>query len=300
MFWADQRRIQAFMAGVNRLSSRAMRLSAWTFLLGAVLLGGCPGDLDNPECFPDQSAPRCTIPDFDPVTYFADSCSGSACHGSDHPPDDVNVVDLVSDGVFERLTGQFASATACADIAVIDEGNWQNSFLIRKLRGQQGSCGDRMPYAGTLPEPELQCIGRWLVLGGTDVDVEMNGCVDRTGTDSGPRMDAGETMDAGVDDAGAVEDAGAMPDAGDDTGPAAIDCSGISGAGYMLCVEDETGCQAKTENLVSCDTVCATAGLVCVRVTNDDDLACAAGTDADIACDLEQDNMHNYCYCEPA
>ena len=43
----------------------------------------------------------------------------------------------------------------------------------------------------------------------------------------------------------------------------AVDCSGISAAGYELCASSATSCEAVFTDGAGCDVVCAAAGLAC-------------------------------------
>lgn len=281
-----------------------MKTVCLSLVLGC-LVAGCPGSLENPDCFPEQSAPRCSLEDFEIEAYFTESCGTRACHGSDHEDTPENMVDLETAGLFDRLSGQLASSPACneAGIPIIDTSSWQNSFLIRKLRGTQGGCGERMPFDGMLPEPQLQCIGRWLVQGGGQVEMQTGGqCAPRSGVDSGPRpdtsammdggpaVDTGPTMDSGTPDAGGEMDAGPM-----DAGPAAADCSAISAAGLMLCQDLPNACEAVSSMAMDCNVTCALAGLVCLRSTPEEGCAPMAGG-GESNCDQEE-RMADYCYC---
>ncbi len=278
------------------LSSRLPVILQAMLVLSCGWLSGCPGELENPECFPDQAAPRCTIPNFDPVAFFADRCGDSTCHAAGDRMNEFNNLDMVSDGLYERLTRQHASDPACADIPMIDEENWQNSFLARKLRGQQGSCGQTMPnFSRPLPEPEAQCIGRWLVLRGAPVDFEGEGCVDRA--DSGVRMDVGASEDAMSD--APTDSAGEMDAMSEDTGEMSVDCQPLRDASFMVCQESETGCEVKTETGMTCSAICAMAGLSCSRVVDDNPMACEPNLDGETwGCDEDTGHMHDYCFCE--
>lgn len=268
-------------------------------LIYGCLVAGCPGSLENPDCFPEQSAPRCSLEDFDVEEYFVESCGTSTCHGSDHDDTPDNAVDLESAGLFDRLSGQIASSPACnaLGIPIIDTSVWRNSFLIRKLTNDHGSCGDRMPFDGILPEPQLQCIGRWLVQGGGEVEMQMGGVCAPRGEDAGPQPDS-SVMDSSTpaEDSGPeMMDAGPMTmDAGTDAGPA-IDCSAITEAGLMVCETTETGCEAVSDAARDCNATCMLAGLVCTQSVPDEGCGPMPGG-AESNCNQEG-RMADYCYC---
>ncbi|MFT5354434.1 MAG: hypothetical protein ACI9KE_001639 [Polyangiales bacterium] len=288
----------AFRCGADRISSTTMKRVCLSLIV-ACLAAGCPGSLENPDCFPEQSAPRCSLEDFDVEAYFVDSCGTSTCHGAEHEDSADNAVDLESAGLFDRLSGQIASSPACNElgIPIIDTSLWQNSFLIRKLRATHGSCGDRMPFDGVLPEPQLQCIGRWLVQGGGQVEMQMGGqCAPRAGSDAGPRPDS-SVMDAATpaEDTGPGMDAGPAPmDAGNDAGPA-FDCTAIEGAGLMLCETLADGCEAVSDASRDCNATCALAGLICIQSTPEEGCSPMAGG-GESNCNQEG-RMADYCYC---
>ena len=41
---------------------------------------------------------------------------------------------------------------------LIDSSNPEQSWLLKKLKGQQGTCGDRMPQTGVIPAADLACL----------------------------------------------------------------------------------------------------------------------------------------------
>lgn len=286
----------ASRSGAERIPSAVMKRACLLMAFGC--LAGCPGSLENPECFPEQSAPRCSLEDFDVEEYFADSCGTSTCHGSDHEDTADNAVDLETTNLFDRLSGQIASSPACNEmgIPIIDTSRWENSFLIRKLRGTHGSCGDRMPFDGMLAEPQLQCIGRWLVQGGGEVEMQVGGqCAPRSGTDAGPRpdssvMDASSGADSGAADSGPIDGGSTEMDSGP-----AFNCDAIADEGLMLCATNTDGCEAVSDATRDCNATCALAGLVCVQSVPEE--GCAPMADGvESNCDQEG-RMADYCFC---
>lgn len=150
------------------------------WLLVLALLGGCPGELKDPDRFgvaprPDagtgtdsggQDASADTGGGDDGGTVecgdtFTDvvqvKCGGSsACHGSGTATGfDVDATDLATSLVgveSARCTGEF----------FVDSNDVSNSFILKVL--QPGApCGVlQMPVGGTLTADELTCVGQWL------------------------------------------------------------------------------------------------------------------------------------------
>lgn len=160
----------------SRLSKLGSRLLLVLLLCLSV---GCPGRLENPECFPPPGTPVCRDVDFDVENYLATHCGSGGCHSAEPSSDANNNLDLVSPDLFARLSQQDASWDACSDLKIVDHARWQDSFMLLKLNNTQGSaCGLSMPDFGRsiIPQPDLDCISRWVVLGGRlDVD-ESTGC----------------------------------------------------------------------------------------------------------------------------
>jgi hypothetical protein len=56
-----------------------------------------------------------------------------------------------------------AAASECgADDLLINSNDVEASWLLRKVRGQQGGCGTAMPPTGALDEARLACIARFV------------------------------------------------------------------------------------------------------------------------------------------
>jgi hypothetical protein len=45
---------------------------------------------------------------------------------------------------------------------LIDGTNVENSWLLNKINGMQGACGERMPAGGILNQAERQCLTNWV------------------------------------------------------------------------------------------------------------------------------------------
>jgi len=126
--------------------------------LGAVLLGGCPGELDNPDQFKtDGGGTGC----FDiPNDLFKKRCAGANCHEGGNMPINPPNLDLTSEGVVDRLVGKPGSAM-CPGI-LVNPADAEGSILYKKLTAMPG-CGIRMPFTGTpLDDGELKCVKEWI------------------------------------------------------------------------------------------------------------------------------------------
>jgi hypothetical protein len=178
-----------------------------TLLLSAVLLGGCPGELQNPERFEGVPACRGNI---DVPRLFEEKCGSSVCHGGTST-DPAGGLDLTSPGVARRLVG--VPAQGCGGLYRVDPHDPDNSFLLGKLIEPPAGCGDRMPLVGVLSVAELACVRSWVhsIASGDVVIVTDAGTKPSdAGADAGGSVDAGET----APDAGSPTDAGSFVDAG--------------------------------------------------------------------------------------
>lgn len=114
----------------------------------------------------EQCPPLRCLDDTFPTSYLGESCGSSACHGADHPNPNNN---YETGDVFDRLVGLPSDQTnpgtaspVCANIPIIDLVDIPNSMLLRKLRGDHGTCGERMPFDGIVPEETVACLESWI------------------------------------------------------------------------------------------------------------------------------------------
>ena len=121
--------------------------------MGGLTLGGCPGELENPERFGDGGTLAC----FDVVTeLFPQRCDGTGCH---RPGEDQ--VDLLSGGVEARLTN--APSEQCAGKILADPADPEGSVLYVKLASAMPCGGVQMPLGGEkLTSDELACVASWI------------------------------------------------------------------------------------------------------------------------------------------
>ena len=146
-------------------------------LLATLVLGACPGELQDPERFVGGGG-ACDDLEVE-ATLLPASCGGGACHGSGDSPADG--LDLESAGLAGRLVGV---ASRCEDRILVDPGNPEASYFLEKLKPAP-SCGAQMPLARVpLTDRELDCLTDWVV-----------GLVG-DGPDAGPPADAGVLPDA--------------------------------------------------------------------------------------------------------
>lgn len=93
------------------------------------------------------------------AAVFAPSCAGSACHDARRPKAGL---DLATPGIAERLRDVRSIHDACAERLLLVPGDPAASFLVDKVLGRQGSCGDPMPELGNLAPAQRQCLAEWV------------------------------------------------------------------------------------------------------------------------------------------
>ena len=158
-------------------------LIAGSLALSALLLGGCPGTLDDKARFlvdagsagtgssdvdggvdasstdagseagPGADAGPCA----DVVArIFVPSCGGTGCHGPVAPQQDL---DLVSPGVAARVVG--IAGIGCAS-TLADPANPEASLIYQKL-SPVPPCGSPMPLARpALSDEDAACVLAWI------------------------------------------------------------------------------------------------------------------------------------------
>lgn len=146
------------------------RLILAGFGLGAVLvLGACPGSLDNPEDFGDGG-----MEVRDAETILAESCGTTGCH--DDSSQAQAGLDLLSTGVEDRLVDVNAIGIGCSDRILVVAGDPDSSYLIDKVLNTPGICGLQMPVIGTLPSRDIEVLREWIVdLGGSSAGTSDGG-----------------------------------------------------------------------------------------------------------------------------
>jgi hypothetical protein len=138
----------------------------WSRLLalGALCsLAGCPGTLADKELYEaalDGASSRADGaggPCGDVIgRIFAPNCGGSACHGSDAPQQDL---DLVSPGVPSRVVG--VGGKGCS-VPLADPADPEGSLIYQKLLPNP-PCGGQMPLARPpLGRADVACVLAWI------------------------------------------------------------------------------------------------------------------------------------------
>lgn len=128
----------------------------------ALILGGCPGSLSNPEDFLDGGSP----PDKDAETILAETCGTTDCH--DDSLQAQAGLNLVSPDVESRVVGVNATGIGCESEILVVAGDPDSSYLLDKLLNAPGICGLQMPYVGTISATDVETLRQWIIdLGGS-------------------------------------------------------------------------------------------------------------------------------------
>lgn len=123
------------------------------FVFLVVLAAGCAGELEDPARFSD-------CPPGFVEEMFATRCAG-LCHTGSSPEAGL---DLVSEGVAERLIGATSESLFCEGKMLVapDADDPMEHLLLDKL-SESPSCGGRMPFGGeALTIAEVQCVEQWV------------------------------------------------------------------------------------------------------------------------------------------
>jgi hypothetical protein len=149
-----------FELGHRLLAKGRCVLRGWPCLAILLCCWSCAGKLQDRERFEfllDASLKIVPAPDC-ATTLFKSKCSESICHGPGAPQ-----VDLVSDGVAERLIGQPSSDTGmCKGKTLISTSEASSSLLLQKI-GDSPPCGSKMPLGGaSLTSAESMCLQDWV------------------------------------------------------------------------------------------------------------------------------------------
>jgi hypothetical protein len=137
---------------------------AWLLAFAAVSsVAGCPGTLADKELYEaaldgasgpaDGGAGGCG----DVIErIFVPNCAGSACHGSDAPQQDL---DLVSPGVPSRVVG--VAGKGCS-VPLADPADPEGSLIYQKVLPNP-PCGGQMPLARPpLGRADVACVLAWI------------------------------------------------------------------------------------------------------------------------------------------
>ena len=90
---------------------------------------------------------------------FEPSCTSSACHDDNRPKAGL---DLESLGITDRIVGQGSIHDECGDQLLVVPGQPPQSFMINKLLGTHGECGEPMPENDMVESAQLRCVAEWI------------------------------------------------------------------------------------------------------------------------------------------
>ena len=91
---------------------------------------------------------------------FTPKCATSGCHGGNNPAANLS---LKAEDIAQILG---VSSVARPDYQLIAPGDPVNSYLLMKVRGDEGIAGDRMPPAGALEAEQIDLVEEWVEDGG--------------------------------------------------------------------------------------------------------------------------------------
>ncbi len=131
----------------------------------ALILTGCPANLENPERFDDAGTPVTTDPNAAPAcltTAFGKLCTTVGCHDTTSTTLNLQTADVASRLVNVNAKHALVDTSMCPTAKYIDTANPANSWLVIKLNGAQGSCGVKMPEIGTWTSDDNTCLTTWI------------------------------------------------------------------------------------------------------------------------------------------
>ncbi len=144
-----------------------LRRALSSLVVSLVICAGC-GDDDSAapdtNLVPDGSMFACADSVNVERDIFEVHCGSGLCHDADAPEADL---DLVTEGVFERIESRNSDYPGCEDRRLIVRGSARGSFMIQKILGLHGDCGEQMPREGGLTNDEISCIAAWIERGGS-------------------------------------------------------------------------------------------------------------------------------------
>ena len=126
---------------------------------GAMVLGGCPGSLDDPNQFTGLGGGTPTGGSCDVEGDFVASCDGSSCHGPDFM---AGGFDLVSPGVAARVAGTATQGTSCMGL-LADPSNPTASAIYVVLTDMSCTPFGTMPQNGEpFSQAQIDCVEQWI------------------------------------------------------------------------------------------------------------------------------------------
>ncbi|NND72528.1 MAG: hypothetical protein HKN43_13210 [Rhodothermales bacterium] len=92
------------------------------------------------------------------AALFARSCTAAGCHSGPVP---MMGLDLTSDKFYATAVDE--ASTERPELKIVDPGNSKVSYMIHKLKGQEGIVGMQMPFTGEkLTTEEIGVIEEWI------------------------------------------------------------------------------------------------------------------------------------------
>lgn len=123
-------------------------------------LVACGEAMEMPEDASAESGPLvCETEEDVSGVVFATTCATSRCHDAEASR---GRLDLETPGFTERIRARPSVHERCRDQVLLVPGDPANSFLMRKVLGSQGNCGDPMPNRGDITPAQRRCIAEWI------------------------------------------------------------------------------------------------------------------------------------------
>ncbi len=94
---------------------------------------------------------------------FTPDCATAGCHNATTQAAGLSLAD--ADTSFAELVDEFSGQNGQSNVKLVDPGNPDASYLIRKLEGAAGITGNRMPPGTPLPQSEIDVIRQWITDG---------------------------------------------------------------------------------------------------------------------------------------
>ncbi|MDZ4699652.1 MAG: hypothetical protein SH809_08110 [Rhodothermales bacterium] len=150
------------------MTTNLHRMASFTLVLVlGLLFGACEhaGTEDEPlvcnTAFNAGDYPASTISFEDDIKPILANygCNSQFCHGADTPPSNFSVRTATS------ILGPGNEAEQLG-VCNVTRGDPENSYIIRKLRGDAGIIGGRMPEGGgQIDDADFQVIRQWILEG---------------------------------------------------------------------------------------------------------------------------------------
>ena len=107
----------------------------------------------------DAGVDSCVFEGVVRARVFTPRCADSQCHDRQRPKAGL---DLERPGIANRIAGQRSVQSECRERLVIVPGVARASFLMDKVLGMHGECGDSMPPDDPLTLDEQRCLVEWI------------------------------------------------------------------------------------------------------------------------------------------